>query len=123
MLFCLYVLPKTLKRYAIAEEEPYYLSDCSGNVAHKLHIPRGVMPGNFSAQNGTDGFPDSSWYCSVMLYCGFPFNGGLARTTACPLYNVNSSFASSSQVESLCFSSNTSGCFLSDQVRAYHVGV
>ena len=54
MLICLYILPKTMSRYAITTFSDYYLNKCTGNVASKLGIPVG---------NGTynKGSPDALW--------------------------------------------------------------
>ena len=82
MLICLYVLPKTMSRYAVTSNDSYYANNCVGNVASNLGIPYG---------NGTynNGSPDATWYCNVMNFCGFPLNNSFSNPYACPLYKVS----------------------------------
>lgn len=122
MLLCLYMLPRTIPHYMIPSGLQYYLSDCSGNVAHHLNIPRGIASGgNYSGNNGVG--PDAEWLCSVMEFCGFPYQGELANNVACPLLPIalsyNLSGVSSNQVDALCFNNATrlgQGCPLESQV-------
>ena len=41
MLICLYILPKTIPRYAISNQVEYYLNNCPDKVSAKLNIPIG----------------------------------------------------------------------------------
>ena len=54
MLICLYILPKTIPRYAISTQTEYYLNHCPNKVSAKLSIPIG---------NGTfvGKVPDATW--------------------------------------------------------------
>ena len=111
MLICLYVLPKSMPRYAITSSDDYYLNSCLGQVSSKLSIPVG---------NGTynSGNPDAAWFCNVMNFCGFPKNGNLANTVICPLYRGTP--LPSSQTDAVCFNNATNlgaGCTVNDQLN------
>ena len=59
MLICLYVLPKTMSRYAITTSSNYYLNNCVSNTAGLLSVPIG---------NGTyfNGTADATWWAYAM---------------------------------------------------------
>ena len=111
MLICLYVLPKSMPRYAITSNSDYYLNDCVSNTVNKLGIPVG---------NGTynGGNPGAQWYCNVMNFCGFPMNSQFANTPACVLFSGTP--ISSNQVDSVCFNNATSlgqGCSVNNNLN------
>ena len=112
MLICLYVLPKTMPRYAISTNSDYYLNSCVSNTASDLGVPVG---------NGTynGGSPGAQWYCNVMNFCGFPMNSQFANTPACVLYSGTP--ISSNQVDAVCFNNATSlgaGCAVNNNLNS-----
>ncbi len=112
MLICLYVLPKSMPRYAITTNGEYYTDYCISNTMSNLGIPAGT-----GTYNG--GSPGALWYCNVMNSCGFPMNSQYANTPTCVLYSGTP--IPSNQVDAVCFNNATSlgtGCTVNTNLNS-----